>query len=105
LGTFYMQDGPGAVLGGSSVVSEPKLAPHPNATAVFLNWYASQPGQQVFSTVWKTPSNRTDVHVDGIPDYVTPKPGVQYVDQYQEKWYLEKYLGQYQKALVDALGN
>lgn len=105
LAAIYMKDGPGAVLGGSSVVSEPKLAPHPNATGVFLNWYASQPGQQVFSTVWKTPSNRTDVHVDGIPDYVVPKPGVQYVDQYQEKWYLEKYVGQYQKELVDAIGN
>jgi ABC-type Fe3+ transport system substrate-binding protein len=105
LAAVYMSDGQGAVLGGSSVVSEPKLAPHPNATAVFLNWYASQPGQQVFSTVWKTPSRRTDIHVDGIPDYVVPKPGVQYIDQYVESWYLEKYLGQYQKALVDALGN
>jgi ABC-type Fe3+ transport system substrate-binding protein len=104
LAAIYMKDGPGAVLGGSSVISEPKLAPHPNATAVFLNWYASQPGQQVFSTVWKTPSNRTDVHVDGIPDYVVPKPGVQYVDQYVERWYLEKYIGQYQKALVEAIG-
>lgn len=105
LAAIYMRDGPGAVVGGSSVVSEPKLAPHPNATAVFLNWYASQPGQQLFSTVWKTPSKRTDVHVDGIPDYVVPKPGVDYLDQYVESWYLEKYIGQYQKALVDALGN
>jgi ABC-type Fe3+ transport system substrate-binding protein len=102
---IYMKDGPGAVLGGSSVLSEPKLAPHPNATGVFLNWYASQAGQELFSTVWKTPSRRTDVHVDGIPDYVVPQPGVQYSDQYVESWYLEKYIGQYQKALVEAIGN
>ena len=104
LGTIYMKDGPGAVLGGSSVVSEPKLAPHPNATGVFLNWYASQPGQTLFSSVWKTPSRRTDVQVDGIPNYVVPQPGVEYSDQYVESWYLEKYVGQYQKALVDAIG-
>jgi ABC-type Fe3+ transport system substrate-binding protein len=105
LKAIYMKDGPGAVLGGSSVVSEPKLAPHPNATGVFLNWYASQAGQKLFSTVWKTPSRRTDVKVDGIPDYVVPQPGVQYSDQYVESWYLEKYIGQYQKALVEAIGN
>ncbi len=105
LKAIYMKDGPGAVLGGSSVVSEPKLAPHPNATGVFLNWYASQAGQTLFSTVWKTPSRRTDVKVDGIPDYVVPQPGVQYSDQYVESWYLEKYIGQYQKALVEAIGN
>ena len=105
LAAIYMKDGPGAVLGGSSVVSEPKLAPHPNATAVFLNWYASEAGQTLFSTVWKTPSRRTAVHVDGIPDYVVPQPGIHYMDQYVESWYLEKYVGQYQKALVDAIGN
>jgi iron(III) transport system substrate-binding protein len=105
IAAIYMKDGPGAVLGGSSVISEPKLAPHPNATGVFLNWYASQPGQQLFSTVWKTPSRRTDVHVDGIPSYVVPQPGVQYDHQYVESWYLEKYIGQYQKALVEAIGN
>ena len=105
LGAIYMKDGPGAVLGGSSVISEPKLAPHPNATAVFLNWFASQPGQQVFTTVWKTPSRRTDIHVEGIPNYVVPQPGIDYMDQYVEAWYLEKYVGQYQKALIDAIGN
>jgi len=104
LAVAYMKDGPGAVLGGSSVLAEPKLAPHPNATAVFLNWYASEPGQRVFSTVWETPSRRTDVHVAGIPDYVLPQPGVTYMDQYTEAWYLERYLGQYQAALVEALG-
>jgi len=41
-------DGPGALLGGSSVVAEPKEAPNPNAASVFLNWYASQPGQALY---------------------------------------------------------
>jgi ABC-type Fe3+ transport system substrate-binding protein len=104
LAVAYMKDGPGAVLGGSSVLAEPKLAPDPNATAVFLNWYASEPGQRVFTTVWKTPSRRTDIPVDGIPDYVLPKPGATYLDQYTEAWYLDRYLGKYQAAFVDALG-
>jgi iron(III) transport system substrate-binding protein len=100
-----MTDGAGALLGGSAVVAEPKLAPNPNAAAVFLNWYASQRGQELYSDVWKIPSRRTDVHVTGIPPYVVPKPGVTYIDQYTETWYVNRYLGNYQKALVKALGN
>jgi ABC-type Fe3+ transport system substrate-binding protein len=97
-------DGAGALLGGSAVVAEPKDAPHPNAAAVFLNWYASQPGQTLYASVWKIPSRRTDVKVSGIPDYVVPKPGVAYIDQYTEEWYLERYLGKYQKELVEVIG-
>ena len=35
-------------------------------------------GQTVYAAVWKIPSRRNDVQVDGIPDYVVPKPGVTY---------------------------
>ncbi len=99
-----LADGPGALLGGSSVVAEPREAPHPNAAAVFLNWYASQPGQALYSAIWRIPSRRTDVSLDGIPDYTVPKPGLSYIDQYTEQWYVERYLGKYQNALVEALG-
>ena len=99
-----LPDGHGALLGGSSVVAEPKLAPHPNAAAVFLNWYASQPGQQVFSEVWETPSNRVDVTADVIPDFVKPKPGVAYIDQYTEDWYLNRFVASYSDAIVEAMG-
>jgi ABC-type Fe3+ transport system substrate-binding protein len=84
-----MQDGPGSVLGGSSVALLPKGAPHPNAATVFLNWYASQPAQTIFATVWQTPSRRTDVKVENIPPYVVPQPGVTYLDQYAETWYID----------------
>jgi iron(III) transport system substrate-binding protein len=84
-----MQDGPGSILGGSSVAVLPKGAPHSNATTVFLNWYASQPAQTIFATVWQTPSRRTDVKVEGIPTYVVPQPGVTYLDQYAETWYVD----------------
>jgi len=81
-------DGPGALLGGSSVLSIAKKAPHPNAAIVFLNWYASQPGQDTFSRIWLTPSNRTDVHVGNIPDYTNRRPGRMYLEQYREDYWL-----------------
>jgi iron(III) transport system substrate-binding protein len=99
-----LPDGHGVLLGGSSVVAEPKAAPHPNAAAIFLNWYASQPGQQVFSEVWETPSNRVDVDVAAVPDFVKPKPGVAYIDQYTEDWYLNRFVASYSKAIVEAMG-
>jgi ABC-type Fe3+ transport system substrate-binding protein len=83
-----MKDGPGTVSGGFSVILLPKHAPHPNAQTVFLNWYASQPGQDVFSRAWSAPSRRTDVKIDSIPEYIIPKSGVKYQDQYNEDWYM-----------------
>jgi ABC-type Fe3+ transport system substrate-binding protein len=98
-----MSDGPGSLLGGSSVVAEPKAAPHPNAAQVFLNWYASQPAQQIYAETWQAPSRRTDVAVASIPDYVKPKPGVRYLDQYEEDWYVNA-RPKVQSAIVEALG-
>src|SRR5262249_43402581 len=99
-----LPDGHGALLGGSSVVAEPNAAPHPNAAAVFLNWYASQLGQKLFSEVWETPSNRVDVEVESIPDFVKPKPGATYIDQYTEDWYLNRFVSSYNNAIVEAMG-
>jgi len=98
-----MKDGPGSLLGGSSVVAEPKAAPHPNAAQIFLNWYASQPAQQIYAEAWQAPSRRTDVHVPSMPDYVQPKPGVHYLDQYEEDWYVNT-RPSVQAAIVEALG-
>jgi ABC-type Fe3+ transport system substrate-binding protein len=98
-----MNDGPGSLLGGSAVVAEPKAAPHPNAATIFLNWYASQPAQQIYAETWQTPSRRLDVSVPGIPDYVKPKPGTTYLDQYQEEWYVNA-RPKVQGAIIEALG-
>jgi ABC-type Fe3+ transport system substrate-binding protein len=55
---------------GTSVIKNP---PHPNATKVFLNWFLSQQGQDLWaSTVVDANSRRVDVHVynpDSTPDY------------------------------------
>jgi ABC-type Fe3+ transport system substrate-binding protein len=84
-----LKDGPGSLSGGYSVVVIPKNPPHPNAATVFLNWYASVPGQTAFGKALKTSSLRTDVPPDpSIPDYTIPKPGVAYQDQYSEDFVL-----------------
>ncbi|HEY4134677.1 MAG TPA: extracellular solute-binding protein [Alphaproteobacteria bacterium] len=97
-----MSDGHGTLLGGSAVMWQMKNAPHPNAATVFVNWFASSRGQQIYSDVWQTPSRRTDVHNASIPDYVIPKDGVQYLDQYQEDWYVNV-RPKVQDAIVKAL--
>jgi ABC-type Fe3+ transport system substrate-binding protein len=82
-----MEDAAGILLGGSSLIEVAKNPPHPNAIKVFVNWYMSQPGQFVYSNIWKVPSRRLDVKVEGIPDYVVPKDGMKYNEQYTEEWY------------------
>jgi ABC-type Fe3+ transport system substrate-binding protein len=82
-----MEDAAGILLGGSALIEVAKNPPHPNAIKVFVNWYMSQPGQFVYSNVWKVPSRRLDVKVEGIPDYVVPKDGMKYNEQYTEEWY------------------
>lgn len=94
-----MADGPGNIIGGNSIAVIGKKAPHPNAAIVFLNWYLSPRGQQIYRDIWQTPSRRRDISVEGLPDYVIPKSDRVYLDQYQEDWYItnrsqwKKFLG------------
>lgn len=98
-----MSDGPGTLSGGFSVIIMPKASPHPNAATVFLNWAASQAGQQVYSHVEKQPSRRVDVHDPSIVDFTVPKPGVTYLDQYNEDWALNQ-RAKIIDEVMDALG-
>jgi len=82
----HMEDGPGALTGGFSVLKQPVGAPHPNAAQVFLNWWASGRGLDVYAEVLMEPSLRVDSQAE-VPDYVTPQEGVDYIDQYTEDWY------------------
>jgi iron(III) transport system substrate-binding protein len=98
-----LPDGPGTLLGGSSVLTIAKKTSRSNAAIAFLNWYASQPGQEAFSRVWRTPSNRTDVNPDLIPEYTRPKPGRTYLEQYREDyWFAERVKAE--KQIEDILG-
>jgi ABC-type Fe3+ transport system substrate-binding protein len=98
-----MADGPGSLLGGFSVSKQAKGVPHPNAATVFHNWYASRPGQEVYVRAMLEPSTRVDVKVDTVPAYVVPKPGVTYLDQYEEEWYVNQ-RPKVAKAIIEALG-
>ena len=99
----YLADGPGDLIGGFSVLKQLKGAPHPNAARVFMNWYASRPGQEVYSRVTLEPSTRTDVKVAAVPAYVIPRPGVHYPDFYKEDWYVNT-RPKVAAAIVQALG-
>jgi iron(III) transport system substrate-binding protein len=77
----FPEDGPGTTLGGFSVVVKVKNSPHPNAGAVFLNWFLSKDAQEMYEGAMMETSLRTDVS-HKVPEYVIPKPGVRYVDGY-----------------------
>jgi ABC-type Fe3+ transport system substrate-binding protein len=63
---------PGYLTGGFSPIKQVKGVPHPNAATVFINWYLSRPGQEVYAGVMLEQSRRTDVQVENMPDYVDP---------------------------------
>ena len=98
-----LADGPGTLTGGFGIVKLPKGMPHPNAAVVFVNWIMSQPGHIAYASAMLETSTRTDAQIPDVPDYVNPKPGAKYLDQYAEDWYKNERpkLG---KALVEALG-
>jgi ABC-type Fe3+ transport system substrate-binding protein len=98
-----MKDGPGTLSGGFSVILEPKGSPHPNAATVFLNWIASGVGQQVYSHVEGQLSRRIDVHDASVLDFMVPKPGKTYLDQYNEDWALNQ-RAKIIDAVLQALG-
>jgi len=103
IGVPILTDGPGSLLGGFSVTKQPKGAPHPAAAAVFHNWYASRPGQEVFAKGMLEPSTRADVTVAGMPDYIVPRRGLKYLNQYEEDWYV-KTRPKLANSIIEALG-
>jgi ABC-type Fe3+ transport system substrate-binding protein len=98
-----MDDGPGTTVGGFSIIWQPKGNPHPKATQVFLNWYASKPGQEAYIAGKGTPSRRTDIDVSKLGDYLMMKPGKVYLDGYAEEFYLNA-RPKLAKEIIDALG-
>ncbi|HEY4134557.1 MAG TPA: extracellular solute-binding protein [Alphaproteobacteria bacterium] len=98
-----MEDGPGTTVGGFSIIWQPKGNPHPKATQVFLNWYASKPGQEAYIAGKGTPSRRTDIDVSKLGDYLMVKPGKVYLDGYAEEFYYNA-RPKLAKEIIDALG-
>jgi iron(III) transport system substrate-binding protein len=97
------KDFPGFLSGGGGVLKLLKNSPHPNAATILLNWLASKEGQELFSDVSEWPSRRVDVSRKDLPDYLFPKPGVKYHDNFEYKFYTEK-RPEVSKKLIDLLG-
>ena len=102
MGIVLPDDAPGYLTGGFSVLKQAKGVPHPNAAQVFINWYASRPGQEVYESVMLETSRRLDVNT-GVPDYLVPKPGAKYYEAYNEEVYFSR--NAVVKLVTEALGN
>lgn len=72
---------PGYLTHPNGVIIEAVGAPDPAAAQVFINWWASRPGQQAYQDDVHYISNRTDVDKSTLPAYSVPKPGVRYFDE------------------------
>jgi ABC-type Fe3+ transport system substrate-binding protein len=87
LAILDLSDDPGGVLGGFSVMIEARGVPHPAAATVFINWFGTKAAQEINSSVLLETSTRADVLPSNLPQYVIPKAGVNYTDEYAELWY------------------
>ena len=97
------KDAPGYVTGGYSVIKQAKGVPHPNAATVFVNWYISKPGQEVYQSTMLELSRRMDLPAT-VPDYLIPGArGINYHDDYNEDYYYKR-TGMV-KVISDALGH
>ena len=96
------EDLPGKLTGGSGVIKLVKGGPNPNAAVVLLNWLSDQEGQLVFEEHVRQKSRRVDVDA-GLEDYILPKPGVKYHDDYAYEFYTKE-RPRARKRLVELLG-
>jgi len=60
---------------GAGCIAVPVKSPHPNATAVFINWLLTREGQTIYSRSRGTPSMRLDVSTEGINPVFIAQPG------------------------------
>lgn len=97
------EDHPGYLTGGFSVIVQAQDAPHPSAAQVFLNWFASPAGQQVYESVMLESSARTDVRVAEVPDYVRPVEGADYWEDWQLDWLVNE-RADVSQSFVDMVG-
>jgi ABC-type Fe3+ transport system substrate-binding protein len=102
LAAVLPDDAPGYLTGGYSVLKQAKGVPHPNAATVFINWYMSRPGQEVYESVMLETSCRADLGT-GLPDYLIPRPGVDYYEAFNEHEYFTR--NAVVKLITEALGN
>lgn len=103
LAVVLPEDYPGYLTSGFSVLKQAKGAPHPNAATVFINWYMSHPGQEVYQSVMMEAGRRLDVDKSGLPGYLVPREGVKYLEDNNEETYNKRDAAV--KLVTEALGN
>ncbi len=74
---------------GTGFLSLPKNAPHPNASAVFINWLLSKEGQTAYANVSRLQSDREDMPTTNIDPLSMRQPGVKYVNTSNEEFWLK----------------
>ena len=78
---FSWDDIPPQLGAGGSFLIVPNPPPHPAATKLWINWYASKEGQEVASPAMGQPSNRVDVEANSkLPPFLIPQAGKEYFD-------------------------
>ncbi len=65
----------GVMSGGGSHLGISARRPHPNATAVLLNWLLGPKGQEVYSRGFGAPAARLGVKTEGVSQIALPLPG------------------------------
>jgi ABC-type Fe3+ transport system substrate-binding protein len=99
----FPSDGPGILVGGFGGVRKMKDSPNPNAATTFINWFASREAQELWEQVAQEVSLRTDVP-HNVPDYIVPKPGVQYLFDDFDPDYSEKFGNNVTAKMQEILG-
>jgi ABC-type Fe3+ transport system substrate-binding protein len=102
LAVVLPEDYPGYLTSGFSVLKQAKGVPHPNAATVFINWYMSHPGQEVYQSVMLETARRLDVDKSKLPGYLIPREGVKYFEDYNEETYNTRNAAV--KLVTEALG-
>ena len=74
------------VSGGSGHLVVLKNAPHPNATRLFLNWFLSREGQEVYTRAMHQPTRRLDVESKWLREFgVLPAKDHLNLEQYYKR--------------------
>ena len=74
------------VAGGSGHVVVLKNAPHPNAARLFLNWFMSREGQDVYTKAMHQPTRRLDVDTKWLREFgVLPAKDHLTIEQYYKR--------------------
>ena len=77
---YNLPDVPATINCSSGLVALINKAPHPNAARVFVNWFASKEGLEVYARAQRYSTTRNDTDESYLRPEEIPRPGVDYFD-------------------------